>query len=270
VTAEQPDWQGFEDLLVEQRGGVLIVTLNRPETLNALTAGMRAGLRRIVAETPQHEDVRALVITGAGRGFCSGADFSAGAGPGYYPPSTRAERLDSNFVWLERLRALDIPVIAAVNGAAAGAGMAIACACDVRIMDAGARLHTGFVRRGLGPDNALSWTLPRLTGAARALLLMWSGDPIPAEEALRFGIVEQIAAPGESLNEALALAGRLADGPALAIAAIKRAVYRGLTRDMGTHAEWEQLAMSMLRETDDAREGRLSFQEGRPARFGGR
>jgi len=268
--SEQSPWEGFEDLLVEQRSGVLLVTLNRPDTLNALTAGMRTGLRRIVAELPGHEDVRALVITGAGRGFCSGADLSPGAGPGYYPPTTRAERLDSNFAWLARLRGLDIPVIAAINGAAAGAGMAIACACDLRIMDTGARLHTGFVRRGLGPDNALSWTLPRLAGAARALLLMWTGDPIPAEDALRFGIVEQVAPAGEALHEALALADRLAAGPALAIAAIKRAVYGGLGRDMGAHAEWEQLTMSMLRDTEDFREGVRAFQEGRPARFSGR
>jgi 2-(1,2-epoxy-1,2-dihydrophenyl)acetyl-CoA isomerase len=262
-------WAPFEDILVEQLDGVAVATLNRPEKLNALSAGMRADLRRLIAEIPGRDEVRALVITGAGRGFCSGADLSAGAGPGYYAAQTRAQRIEPTYAWLDRLRKLDVPVIAAINGAAAGAGMAIACACDLRVMDAGARLHTGFVRRGLGPDNGLSWTLPRLAGPARALLALWTGDPITADDALRWGIVEQVAPAGETLSTALALAHRLAEGPALSIAFTKRAVYRALERDLLSQGEYEQFAQEQLRGTDDGKEGRLSFQEGRPPRFTG-
>jgi len=263
-------WSGFEDLLLEQQDGVLIATMNRPDTLNALTGAMRISFRRLIAELPSHDEVKALVITGAGRGFCSGADFSPGAAPGYPPAATRVGKLEPNFAWLDRLRRLDVPVIAAINGAAAGAGMAIACACDVRVMDAGARLHTGFVRRGLPPDNGMSWTLPRLIGASRALLLLWTGDPLPADEAARLGIVEQVAPQGQALEQALALARRLAEGPSLAIALTKRAVYRAPEQSLLSQGEYEQFAQGLLRDTDDVREGRLSFLENRPARFSGR
>jgi 2-(1,2-epoxy-1,2-dihydrophenyl)acetyl-CoA isomerase len=270
VTVETVAWEGFDDLLVEQRGAVVVATLNRPEKLNALSAAMRAGLRRLVAALPDRDDILALVLTGAGRGFCSGADLSAGAGPAYAKPSSRREVIEPNYGWLDRLRKLDIPVIAAINGAAAGAGMAIACACDLRVMDRGVRLHPGFVRRGLAPDNALSWTLPRLVGPARALLMLWTGDPIGADDALRYGLVEQLAPEGAALAEALALAVRLAEGASLSIAVTKRAVYRGMDRDMLSQGEYEQFVQETLRGTEDAREGRAAFQENRPARFTGR
>ena len=270
MTTAEAAWTGYEDLTVEQRGGVVIATLARPEKLNALSAAMRTSLRRLIAALPARDDAKALVITGAGRGFCSGADLGAGAGPAYAAPETRAAKLEPNYAWLDRLRKLDIPVIAAVNGAAAGAGMAIACAADLRVMAAGARMHTGFVRRGLGPDNGLSWTLPRLVGPARALLMLWTGDPITAEEALRLGLVEQVAPDGEALDAALALAQRLAEGATLSLAVTKRAVYRGMERDLLTQGEYEQFSQDILRTSDDAKEGRLSFQEDRQPRFTGR
>lgn len=270
MTTETAAWTGYEDLLLEQRDAVLVVTLNRPKTLNALSAAMRRSLRRLGLELPSREDVKALVITGAGRGFCSGADLGSGAGPAYAAPETRAEKLEPNYTWLDRLRKLDIPVIAAVNGAAAGAGMAIACACDLRIMAASAKFHPGFVRRGLGPDNGLSWTLPRLVGPAQALRMLWTGDPVGADEALRLGLVEQVAPDGEVLDAAVALAQRLAEGVTLSIALAKRAVYRSFERDFLAHGEWEQFSQEILRTTEDAKEGRLAFQEGRQPRFVGR
>jgi len=270
MTTTETIWSGFEDLLLEQQDGVLTATMNRPDKLNALSAGMRLSFRRLIAELPSHDDVKVLVITGAGRGFCSGADIGAGAGPSYPQADSRAEKLEPNYAWLDRLRRLDVPVIAAINGAAAGAGMAIACACDLRVMAAGARLHPIFVRRGLGPDNGLSWTLPRLAGSARALLLLWTGDPISAEEALRLGIVEQVAPEGQAREQALLLAHRLAGGPSLAIAMTKRAVYRGLEHDLLSQGEYEQFAQGFLGRTEDAAEGRISFQEGRQPRFVGR
>jgi len=270
MTTETAAWTGYEDLLLEQRGAVLVVTLNHPEKLNALSAAMRRSLRRLGLELPAREDIKALVITGAGRGFCSGADLGSGAGPAYAAPETRAEKLEPNYTWLDRLRKLDIPVIAAVNGAAAGAGMAIACACDLRIMAASAKFHPGFVRRGLGPDNGLSWTLPRLVGPAQALRMLWTGDPIASDEALRLGLVEQVAPDGEALEAAAALAQRLAGGATLSIALAKRAVYRSFERDFLAHGEWEQFSQDILRTTEDAKEGRLAFQEGRQPHFVGR
>ncbi len=148
--------------------------------------------------------------------------------------------------------------------------MAIALACDLRVMDAAAKLHPGFVRRGLGPDNGISWTLPRLAGPSRALLLLWTGDPISADEAFRMGIVEQVAPEGQALEWATALARRLADGPSLAIALTKRAVYRSAGQDFLSQGEWEQASQEILRTTEDAAEGRLAFQESRQPRFQGR
>jgi 2-(1,2-epoxy-1,2-dihydrophenyl)acetyl-CoA isomerase len=262
-------WEGFEDIIVEQQNGVVVATLNRPEKLNALSAAMRGSLRRLVAELPGRDDAKALVFTGAGRGFCSGADLTS-AGPGYPQATSRAETIEPNYGWLDRLRKLDIPVIAAINGAAAGAGLAIALACDLRVMAAEARLHPGFVRRGLGPDNGMSWTLPRLVGPSRALLMLWTGDPISSDEALRLGLVEQVAPDGQALVQALALASRFAEGPSVAIAMTKRAVHRAMDRDLLSQGEYEQFGQDLLRTTEDAKEGRLAFQDGREPKFTGR
>ena len=202
---------GNESLLVERRGnGVVAATLNRPEKLNALDGAMRDGLRELAAELTADREARALLITGAGRGFCSGADMSnrdaalaAEAEPGL-------QSTDLRYGFAAELQALEIPVIAAINGAAAGAGFAIALACDIRLMSDAARLHPAFIRRGLGPDWAASWTLTRLVGHSRALEIFWTADPIGAERALELGIVNQVHPQEKLMPAALALADRLA------------------------------------------------------------
>ncbi len=257
-----------DHLLIERRGnGVVLATLNRPEVLNALSNRIRDGLREMVADLRADPDVRALVITGAGRGFCSGADLSnrdervaAEAEPGLASTELR-------YGFAAELQQLEIPVIAAVNGAAAGAGFAIALACDLRLMSDRARFHPGFLKIGLGPDWAASWTLTRLAGHSRALEAFWLSDPIDAEQALQMGIANRVIPHDELMPEALALADRLAQNAPWAMALTKRAIYAALNNDATQQAQLEELNQAWLRNSLDAREGARSFVEKRSPQF---
>ncbi len=257
-----------DHLLIERRAnGVIVATLNRPEKLNALSPRIRTGLRELVADLSDDPDARALVITGAGRGFCSGADLS-----------NREERVaeesqpglgstELRYGFAAELQQLEIPVIAAVNGAAAGAGFAIALACDIRLMSDRARFHPAFIRIGLGPDWAASWTLTRLVGHSRALELFWTADPIDADRALEFGIANRVVPHDELMTEALALADRLASNAPWASAMTKRAIYAALNNDATQQAQLEELTQSWLRNSLDAREGARSFVERRAPQY---
>ncbi len=255
-------------LLIDRRSnGVVVATLNRPEKLNALSQEIRDGLRTMVADLSRDTDVRALIITGAGRGFCSGADMSnrdtrvaAEAQPGLTSTQLR-------YGLAAELQALDIPVIAAINGAAAGAGFAIALACDLRLMSERARLHPAFIRRGLGPDWAASWSLTRLIGHSRALETFWLADPIDAERALELGIVNRVVPHDELMPEALALADRLAANAPWAMGLTKHAIYAALYNDPEEQAILEERNQALLRNSLDAREGARAFVEKRDPTF---
>ncbi len=257
-----------DHLLIERRDhGVVLATLNRPEVLNALSPRIREGLREMAAELRADPDVRALVITGAGRGFCSGADLSnrdervaAEAQPGLASTELR-------YGFAAELQQLEIPVIAAVNGAAAGAGFAIALSCDIRLMSDRARFHPAFIRIGLAPDWAASWTLTRLVGHSRALELFWNADPIDADRALELGIANRVVAHEELLSEALALAERLAGNAPWATALTKRAIYAALNNNATQQAQLEELNQSWLRNSIDAGEGARAFREKRPPAY---
>ena len=257
-----------DHLLIERRdNGVILATLNRPEVLNALSPRIRSGLRELVADLRGDPDARALVITGAGRGFCSGADLSnreervaAESQPGLSSTQLR-------YGFAAELQQLEIPVIAAVNGAAAGAGFAIALAADIRLMSDRARFHPGFLKIGLGPDWAASWTLTRLVGHSRALELFWTSDPVDADRALALGIANRVIAHDDLMPEALAFADRLASGAPWANALTKRAIYAALNNDATQQAQLEELNQSWLRGSLDAREGARSFVEKRTAQY---
>ena len=257
-----------DHLLIDRRSnGVVLATLNRPEVLNAMSPRIRTGLRELAADLKGDPDVRVLVITGAGRGFCSGADLSnrdervaAESEPGLSSTELR-------YGFAAELQALEIPVIAAVNGAAAGAGMAIALACDMRIMSDRARLHPGFLKIGLGPDWAASWTMTRLVGHAKAMELFWTSDPIDADQALALGLANRVAPHEQLLEETLALANRLAGMAPFAVGLTKRAIYAALNNDATQQAQLEELYQSWLRGSFDAREGARSFVEKRDPAF---
>src|SRR6476469_3282630 len=208
--------------------GVRTLTLDRPEKLNAVNDALSSSLSSAVADAAAEDAVRVVVITGAGRAFCAGLDLSE---PPTLPSSTRVERLDPYAwvgTWVHRVVSCEKPVIAAVNGPAAGAGFGLALACDVRFVAASARMTAGYVRRGLSPDAGVSWFLPRHVGLARASEILLRGRDVDAAEAERIGLAAHVVADATFVEGVRDYASRLAAGPPLAQALTKRLLGRSL------------------------------------------
>jgi 2-(1,2-epoxy-1,2-dihydrophenyl)acetyl-CoA isomerase len=256
-------------ILVTSDGGVRTITLNRPERLNAIDPELADALPRAVDEASRADDVRVVVITGAGRGFCSGLDISS---PPRLPESTRAERLDPlAWVgrWVKSLVACEKPVIAAVNGVAAGAGFGLALAADIRVIASSARLTAGYVRRALSPDTGVSYLLPRLVGASRATEILFTGRDLDAAEAERIGLAA-VVIPDESFAEQVrAYATRLADGPPIAFALTKRLLASSLDAPLEGQLERELAYIKTCFASRDAAEALRAFSEKRMPTFSG-
>jgi 2-(1,2-epoxy-1,2-dihydrophenyl)acetyl-CoA isomerase len=215
-------------LTTATEAGVLTITLDRQERLNAVNAELAAALPGALHHAAQDDSVRVVVITGAGRGFCAGLDLKEPAG---IPPASRAERLDP-YMWVGRwakaVAECDKPVIAAVNGVAAGAGLALALACDLRVLAASARLAPGYMRIGLSPDAGMSWFLPRLVGMGRAMELLLTARELDANEAVAMGLASLVV-PDEQLSPHVKeLAARLAAASPTALALTKRALLQSM------------------------------------------
>jgi 2-(1,2-epoxy-1,2-dihydrophenyl)acetyl-CoA isomerase len=265
----------YQSILYEKEDGVAIITLNRPDKLNALDAGILQEMARALEDVGKDDETKALIITGAGRGFCSGIDLTAeisGVDP-KQPGINRTVRIEPSVSlgWaVHQLRNLIKPTIAAVNGVTAGAGFSIASICDIRIASEDARFSAVFVRRGLVPDNGLTYFLPRIVGTAKALELMWTGDMIDVVEAERIGLVTKVVPQSDLLPVAKELAMRFAKGPSVAIELTKRMVYNGLeTDDFASQLGYETLAQNICAQTEDVEEGRRSFLEKRDPIFRG-
>jgi 2-(1,2-epoxy-1,2-dihydrophenyl)acetyl-CoA isomerase len=250
---------------VGRDGAVMTVTLNRPDVLNALNAAVHAGLAEALDEA-RSADVRAVVLTGAGRGFCVGQDlseFRAGGGDvasrlrTQYHPNVRA------------LRALDKPVIAAVNGAAAGAGLSLACACDLRLAADSATFVPAFINVGLIPDSGGSFFVTRLVGYARAFEWLCSGRRLTAAEAHAWGVVSEVVEGNRLAQRAAAVAAELAALPTAAIGMTKRLLDRATTATLEDQLELEAELQEAATWTNDFREGVAAFLEKRQARFSG-
>ena len=261
-----------EDLLYEIKEGVGTITLNRPERRNAFTEEMIDRWVEVLQDARTNDAVQVVVVTGAGRAFCSGGDVGGMA----YGGGAEITALHHK-QWLERihrvpltLETLDKPVIAAMNGPAVGAGLDMALMCDLRYAAAGARFSEGYVRVGLVPGDGGTYFLPRLVGTARALELLWTGDFLQAEEAERIGLVNRVVPPDELMPTVYELAGRLAKGPTVAIRLIKRAVYEGARMDLRAHLDMISSHMGIIRQTEDHREGSRAFVEKREPQFKGR
>ncbi len=259
-----------EHLLVETNSdGVATLTLNRPESLNSLSMELEFGLRDTIAALSKDRSVRVVVITGSGRAFCAGGDVkSMGAGgPWDLPLEGRVDRLKQLHKVGTSLQAMPQPTIAMVNGVAAGAGCNLALACDLRIASEGAKFTLAFRNVGLADDLGGAWFLPRLAGVSKALELFFTGEVIDAEEALRIGMVNRVV-PAERLTaETYALAGRLAHGPAEALALVKREVYGGLGQSLQELLDIEAEEQAKLMDAVDHSEGISAFVEKREARF---
>ncbi len=251
--------------------GVLTVTLNRPEVYNAFNTQMLTDLGQTLRQAERDDRVRVLVITGAGRAFCSGQDLKnldELAPNGQTPHFGEWIRRNYNPLII-RLRALEKPVLAAVNGVAAGAGMSLALACDLRIASEQASFSQAFAKIGLVPDSGSLYFLPRLVGYSKALELCWTGDSISAQEALRLGLVNQVVPADELMAATRQLAIRLAQGPAKAIGLIKRGMNRSLVADLESVLEYESYLQEIAGRTQDFQEGVAAFVEKRPAKFKG-
>jgi enoyl-CoA hydratase/carnithine racemase len=262
----------YECLLYEVKDGIATLTLNRPERLNALGGTLRQDLHDAVTRAGADPEVRVMVVTGAGKGFCSGGDVKA---MGEAKAAQRERPLLEKIApgrdrTLLAMREAPQPIIAAVNGAAAGAGMNLALGCDLRIASTSAKFTQAFVKRGLHPDWGGTYFLPRVVGMAKACEMIFTGEVIDAAEALRLGIVSQVVAPEELLPTAYDLARRIATGPPVAIRLAKRSLYANEDLDLRGALQMETMAQNICFETEDATEGIRAFGEKRAPIFKGR
>jgi 2-(1,2-epoxy-1,2-dihydrophenyl)acetyl-CoA isomerase len=269
-------------VLFEVDEGVGIVTLNRPEKLNAVTWDMASSLVDLFRELRFRDDVRTIVLTGAGRGFCAGGDAEFVSGTGDRPlpgladdgsrPMPRYQRKTPAGPFAEFTRMIvevEKPVIAAIAGPAMGAGFAYALACDRRIADKKARMCAAMVRLGFSPDCGITYFLPRVTNLSTALMIVETGKILGAEEAYKFGLIDELVEEGQALPTALQYAKELAKGPSAAIDIARRCIHKSLTATLDEILDYEAVAATMSACTQDAREGTKALLEKRKPVFKG-
>lgn len=255
------------DLRLDIADAVATITLDRPDALNALTVPLKHELLTALERVAADPSVRAVVLTGAGRAFCAGQDLRERQAPDA-PPLAEEIRLRYNPL-IRAMRALDKPIVGAINGVAAGAGASLAFACDVRIAAVGATFLLAFGRVGLVPDSGATWLLPRLVGGAKAAELALTTDPLSAADAERFGLVARVVAADALGAEAHALAARLAAGAPRALALTKRALEQSWGATLDEQLETEADFQGEAGATADHAEGIAAFLERRSARFTG-
>ena len=257
----------FSALRWEVADGIGTITLDRPTALNSLDATLKQDLLGVIRVAGRDASVRAVILTGEGRAFCAGQDLKERLAPEAGPLDLEVrERYNPIVLGLHRLAK---PTVAAVNGVAAGAGAALAFACDLRIAAEGASFVLAFGRIGLVPDSGVSWLLPRLVGVARATELLLLPDPMTAEEAARIGLVGRVVPADRLMDEARSLAGRLAAGAPVALALTKRALERSLEVGLAEALEHEASLQGIAGRTADHAEGITAFVEKREPRFRG-
>ncbi len=260
-----------ETVRLERSGAVALITLDRPEAMNALVLDVKLGLLAAVDAVREDPEVRALVLTGTGRAFCVGQDLKEHAGLlDAGDPAPLATVREHYNPLVTALAALPVPTIAAMNGSAAGAGLGIACALDLRVGAAGARYTTAFTGIGLTADSGLSWTLPRLVGVGRARAMLLLAEPFTAEQALEMGLLNAVVEPEQVLPVALELATRLAAGPTAAYACLKDSLAYAATSTFVQALAREDEVQTRAGATQDHRDAVRSFLAKQPPVFTGR
>jgi 2-(1,2-epoxy-1,2-dihydrophenyl)acetyl-CoA isomerase len=260
-----PDDPTFETIRWTVADGVGTLSLNRPDTLNALNGPMRAELAAAIKAAARDDAVRCVVLTGEGRGFCSGADLRGGEEERHFRQVLTSEY----HPLISAIRELPKPVVAAVNGVAAGAGVSIALACDLVYASEDARFIQAFVRIGLIPDSGSTRTLVRALGRHRAAELMFFGEPMSAAEAATAGLVNAVFAPTEFADGVREVARRLAAAPTAAIGLAKRSIAQAEDADLAASMAYEAALQDVAGGTDDHAEGLAAFAEKREPRFTG-
>ncbi|MCI0706531.1 MAG: enoyl-CoA hydratase-related protein [Ignavibacteriae bacterium] len=262
--------QNYTTLLYSNTNNVLTITLNRPEVFNAFNEAMKKEMNDALKEAEKDQNVRCVVIRGADeKAFCSGQDLKEHSGK-----DTRRslkESLEKNYnPMIRRMRNMEKPIIGMINGVAAGAGMSLALACDMRIMADHAKLIEVFIRIALVPDTGSHWFLPRLVGMAKAFEYVALGGDITAQEAERVGLVNKVVPTAELEKTTMEIAEKLAKAPTKSIGLIKRALNKALTADLDALLDYEAYIQEIASLTDDHKEGVQAFLEKRPAQFKGR
>lgn len=270
----------YEEIIYEVADGVAVITMNRPETLNALTDRTQAEIRHALDQSERNGDVIGNVLTGAGRGFCSGVDMNAlgamseagrrlGAAHADLAADPGNPDNDPNFeIGAAYFLGLRKPLIAAINGACAGLGFSYAVFCDLRFVDRTARFATAFSQRGLIAEHGTSWMLPRLIGPANALDILWTGRKFDGEEAGRIGLANRVCEPGECVEDACAYLREIAEVAAPnSLMMMKRQIYKHLNAELRRAMEESNAWMDASLARGDFKEGVASFVERRPPNF---
>lgn len=264
----------FDEILFEKENGMAILTLNRPDRLNAFTNRMYQELSNILDRVKRDDEIKVIIFTGAGRGFCAGSEISSVSERVGDPskkslPKSRFQSLQQIGRIALDIAEVDKPIIAAINGVAVGAGFSLALVSDIRLASENARLGARWSNIGLIPDMAATYYLPRIVGIAKAIELMISGDLITADEALRVGLLNKVTHPDHLMTIAKEIAEKIAGGPSVAIELTKRGLYRSLDNDLKAQLDYETYAQNICRQTEDAKEGVKAFIEKRKPQFKG-
>lgn len=262
-----------EEVLYAVERHVATITLNCPARMNTISRAMLGQITALMLRADADPAVRAIIMTGTGRAFCAGLDLTEATRPGeggIANSNANPTNLDLKSTPPTVMFNLEKPLICALNGSAAGYGLDMALACDIRLMARGARLSAAFVKRGILPESGGTWFLPRLIGWSKAAELIFTGRTLDADEALALGLVSAIVEPGDLAAHARALAEEIAANAPLAVQASKRMMRMGLNETFNDHVHHVFLQLLPLLKSADAREGMLSFLEKRPADFKGR
>jgi enoyl-CoA hydratase/carnithine racemase len=273
-TLAKPAAQAQAEVLYEVGDGIAVITLNRPDRMNAISGPMLTGLSELLLKANADPKVRVVILTGAGRAFCVGLDLvdaTQGSGIGSETQaSTPSVNLDLRTAPPTVLFNLDKPTICALNGAAAGYGLDTALGCDIRIMAEGAKLAAAFVKRGVVPESGGTWLLPRLVGWSKAAELIFTGRTLSAADSLALGLASEVVPADQLMARARAVAAEIAANAPLAVQSAKRLMRMGMEETFNDHVHHVYLQFLQLVRTQDFREGMTSFLEKRPADFKGR
>ena len=260
----------FNNIKYNVANGTAVLSLNLPETLNSFTVAMHEDVQAAMLDVRTNEQVRCLVITGEGRGFCAGQDLKDLMGSGSEEPAELGEIVEKYYnPFVRAIMTLEKPVICAVNGVAAGAGASVALACDIVLAARSASVVQVFCKIGLVPDSGGTWNLPRAVGMARAKGLALLGDKLTAEQAESWGMIWQCVDDDQLMGEAIKLAEHLATQPTKGLATIKKLLNESLSTPMHQQLENERLAMRVLGQSDDYKEGVAAFMGKRKPEFKG-